>query len=77
MIGLLVFLPDKKMALLIDAALIVLVVAAMSLKQRSLSLGVYAVVAWCFHAAALPLGFFHPRRQPDDWIESKVVSKDH
>ncbi|MBA8900229.1 glycosyltransferase [Phyllobacterium sp. P30BS-XVII] len=76
MIALLIFLPDKKLALLIDVALIVLVVAAMSLKQRSLSLGFYAVVAWFFHAAALPLGFFHPRRQPDDWIESQVISKD-
>ncbi|QND50832.1 glycosyltransferase [Phyllobacterium sp. 628] len=75
MIALLVFLPDKMTALAIDVALIAFVVAAMSVKQRSLSLGFYAVVAWCFHAAALPLGFFHSRRQPADWIESQVISK--
>ncbi|KXF79188.1 glycosyl transferase [Paramesorhizobium deserti] len=75
MLALLVFLPDRKWAVAIDLALIVFVVAAMSLKQKSLSLGLYAVVAWCFHAAALPLGFFHPRRAPDAWIESRLISQ--
>lgn len=58
------------------AALLVLLVAPvllMSIKQKSLSLGLYAVVAWCFHAAALPLGFFSARKKPDDWIESKLL----
>ncbi|RCS25156.1 glycosyltransferase [Phyllobacterium salinisoli] len=75
MLALLVFLPDKKWAIAIDLAAIIFVIAIMSLKQRSLPLGFYAVVAWCFHAAALPLGFFHPRRAPDARIESRVISK--
>lgn len=74
MLAVLVFVPDKSTALLIDLALVVGVVAAMSLKQRSLTLGIYAVVAWLFHAAALPLGFVHARRSPGDWIESKVMA---
>ncbi|WP_288430845.1 glycosyltransferase [uncultured Agrobacterium sp.] len=58
------------------AALLILLLAPvllMSVKQKSLSLGLYAVVAWCFHAAALPLGFFSSRKKPDDWIESKLL----
>ena len=39
----------------------------------SLTLGLYAVVAWLFHAAALPLGFFHGRKAPAAWIGSRVV----
>ncbi|NTJ41905.1 glycosyltransferase [Agrobacterium larrymoorei] len=52
---------------------ILLPVILMSIKQRSVSLGIYAVVAWCFHAAALPLGFFCPRQKPDAWIESRLL----
>lgn len=55
--------------------LAVLPILPMSLKQRSLKLGTYAVVAWCFHAAALPLGFLARRRRPQDWIESHIVEK--
>ncbi len=47
----------------------------MSIRERSVSLGVYAVVAWIFHAAAMPLGFFQPRRKPQDWIESRVLNE--
>jgi len=52
---------------------LLLPVVLMSIKQKSLSLGFYAVVAWCFHAAALPLGFFGSRQPPDRWIESKLL----
>jgi glycosyltransferase involved in cell wall biosynthesis len=52
---------------------LLLPVALMSVKQKSLSLGFYAVVAWCFHAAALPLGFFGSRQPPDKWIESRLL----
>jgi glycosyltransferase involved in cell wall biosynthesis len=58
---------------LIVIVVLLLPVLLMSIKQKSLSLGLYAVVAWCFHAAALPLGFFSPRRRPGDWIESKLL----
>lgn len=69
----LVLVPDKRLALCLVLVLIGVVVGAMSLKQQSFKLGLYAVVAWCFHAAALPLGFFQPRRAPADWIESRVL----
>lgn len=73
MIGVLVLVPDKGLALGIDLLLLLAVVGIMSLRYASLRLGLYAVVAWFFHAAALPLGFFHPRRPPADWIESRVL----
>jgi hypothetical protein len=37
------------------------------------TLGCYAVVAWLFHAAALPLGFFQSRKAPAAWIDSRLV----
>jgi glycosyltransferase involved in cell wall biosynthesis len=52
---------------------LLLPVAIMSIKQRSISLGFYAVVAWYFHAAALPLGFFGSRQPPNAWIESRLL----
>ncbi|RXT46356.1 glycosyl transferase [Bosea sp. Tri-44] len=67
-------LPSRVLGLAIDAAVTAIIVGAMSLRQRSLSLGLYAVVAWLFHAAALPLGFFQARKAPEAWIESRIVS---
>jgi hypothetical protein len=61
------------LGLAIDVGLIAGVLGLMSLRQRSLSLGCYAIVAWFFHAAALPLGFFHSRKAPAAWIDSRVV----
>lgn len=66
-------LPHKGMALLIDSAMIAVAIALMSFKHRSLSIGLYSVVAWFFHAAALPLGFISRRRNPAAAIESKVI----
>ena len=66
-------MPSPLAGLAVDAALLTGVVGAMSLRQRSLSLGFYAVVAWFFHAAALPLGFLQARKAPDAWIESRIV----
>lgn len=65
--------PTPPIGLAIDAALTCGVVGAMSLRQRSVSLGLYAVVAWLFHAAALPLGFLQARKAPGAWIESRIV----
>lgn len=70
-----IVLPNKGLALLLDLLLCGAIVAAMSLKQRSLSLGLYAVTAWIFHAAALPLGFSQSRRTPEAWIESRLIKK--
>lgn len=69
----LVLVPDKLLAVGIAVTLIAAIIAVMSLKYRSVPLGFYAVTAWCFHAAALPLGFFQTRRAPTDWIESRVL----
>jgi len=66
-------MPSAALGLAADAALIAAAVGAMGLRQRSLSLGLYAVVAWLFHAAALPLGFLQARKAPDAWIESRIV----
>lgn len=65
--------PTFGVGLLASLVVLLLPVVAMSLKQKSLSLGVYAVVAWLFHAAALPLGFLQKRRAPEAWIESKLL----
>lgn len=75
LVALLALLPDKAVALMLDLLLVMLVVGLMSVKQKSINLGIYAVVAWCFHAAALPLGFLKLRRVPDAWIESKVLQR--
>jgi glycosyltransferase involved in cell wall biosynthesis len=61
------------LGLAIDVGLIAGVVGLMSLRQRSMVLGFYAVVAWLFHAAALPLGFIQSRQAPADWIDSRLV----
>ena len=61
------------LGLAIDAGLIAGIVGLMSLRQRSVTLGCYAVVAWLFHAAALPLGFFQSRKAPAAWIDSRLV----
>ncbi|MCS6758380.1 MAG: hypothetical protein MO852_04365 [Candidatus Devosia euplotis] len=54
----LVLVPDKAMALPACLAAIIGVIAVMSLKHVSLSIGLYSVTTWIFMATALPLGFF-------------------
>ncbi|BCB21199.1 glycosyltransferase [Bosea sp. ANAM02] len=66
-------MPSPALGLALDGALFAGIIGLMSLRQRSLSLGFYAVVAWFFHAAALPLGFLQARKAPDAWIESRIV----
>jgi glycosyltransferase involved in cell wall biosynthesis len=73
MIALPLVTPSAAAGLAIDGALVVGIIGLMSLRQRSLALGVYAVVAWLFHAAALPLGFFQRRQAPEAWIGSRLV----
>lgn len=69
----LILVPGWPLAILVAAVIVAVPFVVMSVRSRSIELGVYAVVAWIFHAAALPLGFFQPRRKPTDWIESKVL----
>lgn len=75
-LAVLIVLPDKALALGIVAALFAAVVALMSVKKGGLSMGFYTVVAWFFHAAALPFGFLRRRREPAASIESRIVGKD-
>ena len=73
MVALPLAMPSPLLGLAIDLGLIAAIVGAMSLRQRSLQLGLYAVIAWLFHAAALPLGFLQARKPPEAWIESRIV----
>ncbi|MDM7850193.1 glycosyltransferase [Pseudochrobactrum kiredjianiae] len=68
-----VVLPHMGLAVLIDLFMIAVAIGLMSVKNRSLSVGLYSVVAWFLHAAALPLGFFASRKDPETFIESKVL----
>ncbi|APG88168.1 surface polysaccharide/antigen (plasmid) [Sinorhizobium americanum CCGM7] len=72
---LIVFLSDKLVAIGIVLAMIAGVVALAGIKKRSLSMGLYTVVAWFFHAAALPVGMLRSRRRPDKLIESRILGK--
>lgn len=74
-LAILVFLPDKAVALAVVAALLAAAVALMSVRKGGLSMGLYTVVAWFFHAAALPVGFLRPRREPAAPVESRLVGK--
>lgn len=71
----LLLVPNKALAVLFCLAAIAGVIAVMSLKHRSFSLGLYSVTAWVFMAAALPLGYFKSRRDPAAWIESRVLHR--
>lgn len=72
-LALLLFLPQKALALFLVLASFLGVVLLVSLKKRGLRMGLYTVVAWFFHAAALPFGFFRPRLDPAAPIESRVA----
>lgn len=72
-LALLVFAPDKRMALGLVALSLAAAVALMSWRKGGLRMGLYTVVAWFFHAAALPAGFFRRRLDPAAPIESRIV----
>jgi GT2 family glycosyltransferase len=75
-IGLLLFLPQKGLALGLVLALLAGIVALMSWRKGGLGMGLYTVVAWFFHAAALPAGFLRQRLEPNAPIESRVIGSD-
>jgi glycosyltransferase involved in cell wall biosynthesis len=70
-LGLMTAVPDKLAALAAVLGLFASIVALMSWRKGGLSLGLYTVVAWLFHTAAVPFGFFAPRRDPRGWVESR------
>lgn len=73
MLLILVIAPNITVAILIDLAMIAAVIAMMSVKHRSLSIGLYSVTAWFVHVAALPFGFFSARKDPAAAIESRII----
>lgn len=72
-IALLLLMPDKGLAFGLVIALLLGIVVLMSLRKGSLSMGLYTVVAWFFHATALPLGFLRRRQPPAARIESRII----
>ncbi|MGO4736933.1 glycosyltransferase family 2 protein [Bosea sp. 2KB_26] len=72
-IAILLFLPDKALALGLVLALFAGIVALMSLRKGGIGMGLYTVVAWFFHAAALPVGFLRRRHPPAAPIESRII----
>jgi glycosyltransferase involved in cell wall biosynthesis len=74
-LAVLVALPDKALAVALVLGLLGAVILAMAVKKRSLSMGLYTVVAWFFHAAALPVGFLRRRREPSAPIESRLLGE--
>lgn len=74
-IAMLLFLPDKGLAIGLVLAILVGIVTLMSLRKGGLAMGFYTVVTWFFHAAALPMGFFRRRRSPTAPIESCIIHK--
>ena len=46
---------------------------ALSLRYRSIAVGLYAVVAWNAHALGMALGLLHARKPPTAWIGSEIV----
>ena len=76
-LALLVFVSDKLLASALVTGIFAAVVALMSVRKGSLSLGLYTVVAWLFHAAGLPFGYCARRRNPRDAIESRELGEVH
>jgi glycosyltransferase involved in cell wall biosynthesis len=60
-------------AVLAAGAILLLPFAAMSLRWRSVRLGLYSVTAWNIFALCFWPGLLRPRTPPTDWIESSVV----
>lgn len=72
-LGVLILLPNRALAVGTVVAVLAGMVGLMSLRKGGFNMGLYTVVAWFFHAAALPVGFFRARRKPDAPIESKLL----
>lgn len=60
-------------AVMLAAAVAVAPFAAMSLRRRSLRLGVYAVALWLVYMVGTLRGFFRPRFPPAEPIPSRIL----
>lgn len=72
-IVILVTAPGLLTGLAMVIALAAAIVLLISIKKGGFAMGLYTVVAWCFHAAAVPVGFFRRRLPPQSWIESRTI----
>jgi hypothetical protein len=55
--------------------LILLPLVAMTARKRSVSIGLYSVMAWCIDAAGLVRGFFRPQQAPQNRVDSRVIGQ--
>lgn len=62
-------------AALTGGAILLLPIAAMSLRWRSVRLGMYSIAAWNVYALSFLPGFLRPRTEPASWIESTVLKE--
>jgi glycosyltransferase involved in cell wall biosynthesis len=67
------FIASGKLATLAIVTLGLLPFAAMSVRRRSVGLGIYSVAAWNVYAAGVWPGLLRRRTNPTDWIESTIV----
>lgn len=74
-VALILFLPDKVAACVAVLASFAGAVLLIGARKGGLSMGLYTVVAWLFHAAALPIGFFAKRLKPEAPIASRVMGE--
>lgn len=72
-LAVLVAVPNKLVALAIVIAIFAALIGLMSWRKGGFSMGLYTVVAWLFHTVAVPFGFFGPRRDPRNWVESREI----
>jgi glycosyltransferase involved in cell wall biosynthesis len=72
-LALLPFVLSGWMGSLAAAAVFLFPFVAMSLRWRSIRLGLYSIGAWNAFTSCSWLGLLRPRKPPADWIESTVV----
>lgn len=69
----LLVMPGVAPRLLAAAALILAPFALMAVRCRSLTMGIYSVVAWNVYSLSLLPGLVRGRQPPAGWIESRIV----
>jgi glycosyltransferase involved in cell wall biosynthesis len=68
------FVWSGRTALLAIATVVLWPIAAMSLRWRSVRLGLYSIAAWTVYALSFLPGFLRSRVSPTGWIDSRVLA---
>jgi hypothetical protein len=76
MIASLLLIRSWPLAILVTIGILLLPLAIMSMRWRSVSVGLYSVAAWNAYAACFLPGLLRPRVSPSAWIDSSVI-KEH